>query len=235
MPQTDKCGHGNKQNERKYTNMRTEVFGLFPTPMLKLKYDKPFTQDELNFMYNAESETTKPPFAIHLGNVGTESKRILENPEMANIKAYLEKCLDQWCKQVMIPIVPEAVKLKITQSWLNYTKPGEHHGRHYHPNSIVSGVLYINADERYDMISFVKSGYDPFFIKSGEFNQFNTTEVNINIGKQDIVLFPSIMHHHVPKTTTNYTRVSLAFNTFYEGQIGNPNDLPNYLEINSVR
>jgi len=215
--------------------MRTEVFGLFPTPMLKLKYDRPFTQEELNFMYNAENETTKPPFVVNLGNVGTESKRILENPEMANIKTYLEDCLNQWSKQVIMPAVPEEFKLKITQSWLNYTKPGEHHGRHYHPNSIVSGVLYINADERYDMISFLKGGHEPFFIQSGEFNQFNTYEVNIPIGKQDIVLFPSMLHHHVPKTISNYTRISLAFNTFYEGKIGNRNDEPNYLEINAVR
>ena len=215
--------------------MRTEVYGLFPTPVLKLKYDKPFTQEEINFINNKEQEVVGPPFLIHLGNSTTESKRVLENPEMANIKSYLEKCLDQWVKQVMMPIVPGAFKLKITQSWLNYTKPGESHSKHVHPNSIISGVLYINADEKHDMITFAKDKFDQLFIQAGEFNQFNTNQSNISVGSQDIILFPSMTGHEVPKTTGTHTRISLAFNTFFEGQIGFINDQPNYLEINSVR
>lgn len=215
--------------------MRTEIFGIFPTPILKLRFDRPFTQTELDFLLKSEEDVTKPPFAIHLGNSTTESKRLLENPELADVKDYLEKCLDQWCKQVMMPIVPEAFKLKITQSWINYTKPGEHHDRHYHPNSIVSGVLYVNADKEHDMITFSKNSNEPFFIQPGQFNQFNSGEVNITVDKYDIILFPSTIGHHVPPTKTNNTRISLAFNTFFQGQIGHLNDLPNYLEIHSVR
>ena len=215
--------------------MRTEIFGIFPTPILKLRFDRSFTQTELDFLLKSEEDVTKPPFAIHLGNSTTESKRLLENPELADIKDYLEKCLDQWCKQVMMPISPEAFKLKITQSWINYTKPGEHHDRHYHPNSIVSGVLYVSADKEHDMITFSKNSNEPFYIQPGQFNHFNSGEVNITVDKYDIILFPSTVGHHVPPTTTNNTRISLAFNTFFQGQIGHPNDLPNYLEIHSVR
>lgn len=215
--------------------MRTEIFGIFPTPVLKFKYDKPFTDQELAFINNKQEEVVGPPFMIHLGNSTTKSKRILENPEMSNIKQYLEKCLDEWCKQILMPIDPNAFKLKITQSWLNFTKPGEHHARHVHPNSVVSGVLYINADKRVDSITFAKDKYDQLFIQADQFNQFNTNQTNINVESYDIVLFPSMTGHEVPKTTGNYTRISLAFNTFYEGQIGYVNDLPNYLEIHSVR
>jgi uncharacterized protein (TIGR02466 family) len=215
--------------------MKNEVFGVFPTPVLKFKYDRPFTEEEINFINNKEKEVVGPPFIIHLGNSTTESKRILENPEMAYIKAYIQTCLDEWIKQIMMPKIPGAFKLKITQSWLNYTKPGEHHGRHVHPNSVVSGVLYINADEKHDMITFSKDKFEQLFIDAGQFNQFNTNQANVTVGKNDLVLFPSMLGHEVPKTTGSHTRISLAFNTFYEGQIGFINDAPNYLEIHSVR
>jgi uncharacterized protein (TIGR02466 family) len=186
-------------------------------------------------MLSAENDVVQPPFVINLGNLTTQSKRVLETPELSGVKEHLQKCLDQWCNQVMMPIIPGAFKLKITQSWLNYTKPGEHHDKHYHPNSIVSGVLYINADIKHDMITFSRNNTEQFFVQSGKFNQFNTNEVNINVDKYDVILFPSMVPHSVPKTTGNHTRISLAFNTFFEGQIGFINDQPNYLEINSVR
>src|SRR5690606_37616938 len=32
---------------------------------------------------------------------------------------------------------------KITQSWITYKKPGSGHGAHFHPNSLISGVLFL--------------------------------------------------------------------------------------------
>jgi hypothetical protein len=34
----------------------------------------------------------------------------------------------------------------VTQSWLNWTKPGQWHHKHSHPNSLYSGVLYLDVE-----------------------------------------------------------------------------------------
>ena len=46
----------------------------------------------------------------------------------------------------------------ITQSWLNYTNEKQVHYPHSHPNSIISGVYYINANPKFDYIRFKKRG-----------------------------------------------------------------------------
>ena len=40
-----------------------------------------------------------------------------------------------------------SIHLKITQSWINFTKKGEYHHPHAHPNSLISGVFYVEADK----------------------------------------------------------------------------------------
>ena len=111
--------------------MKGQVFGIFPTPVLKFKMDREFTKQEIDFVYAQQDKVPQPPYFINLGNIATTSKRILERPEMASLKKIVEDCLNQWCINIYAPRNPESFKLKITQSWLNYTKPGEHHDRHY--------------------------------------------------------------------------------------------------------
>lgn len=215
--------------------MKLEMFGIFPTPVLKFNIGRDFTKQEMDFILQKENETVQPPYEIEIGNQGSISKRILENPEMAHIRYIVEQALQQWCDRIFMPLHGDKFKLKITQSWLNYTKPGQHHRPHHHPNSIVSGAIYIVADQQYDIIKFHSDTKSPYHVQPGEFNEFNSVEVNINVTKGDMVLFPSNLTHSVPETTQNYTRISLAFNAFFEGTLGISSDIPNYIEYNNVQ
>lgn len=214
--------------------MSLELFGIFPTPILKLNLGRDFLPEELKYARECQDCVVQPPYEVYLGNNGTVSKSILEHPSMTHLKVAIENCLDQWIKNVYAPVSPTKFKLKITQSWFNYTKPGESHDRHYHPNSIVSGTLYISANREYDKICFSLGKKSLFYIEPGEYNDFNAYEVNFPVHYGDIILFPSQLTHSVPKTTGEYTRVSLAFNSFFEGTIGTSKDIPNYIEINDV-
>ena len=214
--------------------MKGEVFGIFPTPVLKFKMDREFTKQEIDFVYDQQDKVPQPPYFINLGNIATTSKRILECPEMASLKKIVEDCLNQWCINIYAPRNPESFKLKITQSWLNYTKPGEHHDRHYHPNSIVSGAIYIDTNPVQDQIIFNSGKMYDYYIPWIALNQFNSMESTISLDKKDIVLFPSNLNHSVPENTGTTTRVSLAFNSFFEGILGVSSDVPNYIQFNSV-
>jgi len=153
---------------------------------------------------------------------------------MASLKKIVEDCLNQWCINIYAPRNPESFKLKITQSWLNYTKPGERHDRHYHPNSIVSGAIYIDTNPVQDQITFNSGKMYDYYIPWIALNQFNSMESTISLDKKDIVLFPSNLNHSVPENTGTTTRVSLAFNSFFEGTLGVSSDVPNYIQFNSV-
>jgi uncharacterized protein (TIGR02466 family) len=112
------------------------------------------------------------------------------------------------------------VKPYITQSWLNYTKKNQYHHKHQHPNSLVSGVFYINADEKLDKIKFFKEDYQPIKLEIKEYNLFNSQSWWFTVKTGDIVLFPSSLTHMVETKEGDNTRVSLAFNVFVEGKIG---------------
>jgi uncharacterized protein (TIGR02466 family) len=213
--------------------MKGEVFGIFPTPVLKFNLDRDFTKEELDFVYLYEAKIPPPPYYVHLGNNATSDKKILEHAEMANLKSAIDECLSEWCKNVYNPINGD-FKLKITQSWLNYTKPGEHHDRHYHPNSIVSGVLYIDTNPIKDQIIFNSGKMYDFYIPWKSLNQFNSMEASITIKKREIILFPSNINHSVPKNEGTNTRISLAFNSFFEGTLGVHHTEPNYTEFNGA-
>jgi hypothetical protein len=59
-------------------------------------------------------------------------------------------------------------------------------------------------------------------------------EATIPVANKDIVLFPSNLNHSVPENVGTNTRISLAFNSFFEGSLGIHKSEPNYTEFNSV-
>jgi uncharacterized protein (TIGR02466 family) len=81
-------------------------------------------------------------------------------------------------------------------------------------------VFYVNAKPKEDMIKFYKERSAIFDIKSEQPNNYNSQDVAILVETGDLVLFPSSFVHEVPPTTSEETRISIAFNTFIRGYIG---------------
>ncbi len=81
--------------------------------------------------------------------------------------------------------------------------------------------FYINADEKLDKIKFFKEDYQPIKLEIKEYNLFNSSSWWFTVKTGDIVLFPSSLTHMVETKDGDNARVSLAFNVFVEGKIGN--------------
>ena len=111
----------------------------------------------------------------------------------------------------------------MTQSWLNYTEANQHHHKHEHPNSVVSGVLYFDSDKEKDKILFSNpEGYKQLVpaIDNTKFNLWNSSTWFFPVETGDLFMFPSSTTHQVETKQGNNTRTSLSFNTFYEGTLG---------------
>ena len=172
-----------------------EIHNLFPTPIYIRSMDRKFTKQELFFVENQKNKCT-----ANIGNINSKDNYVLNRKEFKNIKAFLNKCCHDYLNKIISP--KNNIELGITQSWLNYTEKDQFHHSHAHPNSIVSGVLYFNSDKENDKIKFTSSK-----------------------GYQQIVMFPSSTTHQVETKEGSNTRISLAFNTFYKGEIGGKKDL----------
>lgn len=207
--------------------MKLNTIRIFPVPLMTFELGRDFTKEELDYINSQE-------LGISIGNEGSYNHRVLEDPCMIELKKFAQQGLNEYFEEIYSPARPEEIKLKLTQSWTNVTEPGENHHIHYHPNSIVSGVIYISADINSDEIVFsnTKEMIWEFVVKNK--NGYNSRQYHLPVGTGYMVLFPSQLFHGVPETTSKSTRISLAFNSFFEGKFGIENDGVNYLEINNV-
>ena len=135
---------------------------------------------------------------------------------MANIKTFVESSVTEYLRSVYAP--KNEVSLRITQSWLNYCQSGQWHHKHSHPNSFISGVLYIKAARERDRINFYRDGYQQIKLPTDNWNLHNSDSWWFEVGAGDLMLFPSQLPHMVE--TVQQERVSLSFNTFPIGNIG---------------
>ena len=189
---------------------------LFPTPVAFFKLDREFTKVEDKFLKDQE---TRP----NTGNTTSVNHKILTNNKVVNIKKFIQSSIDQYLTQVYAPKYP--VSLEITQSWLNYTKPGQYHHKHAHPNSFVSGVFYVQANQSSDRIYFYDDLYAQVQIPTENYNTYNSKSWWFEVGTYDLVLFPSSLTHMVETVKGDDERISLSFNTFLKGYVGEDDEL----------
>jgi len=201
--------------------MQPIIHNLFPTPIYTTKINRGFTKQELNFVKEQEKHSSK-----NQGNINTKDNYILNKKEFKNIKKFLNDCCKDYIKTIICP--KNNVELYITQSWLNYTKENEYHHKHNHGNSIVSGVLYFNANKDNDNITFFnKENYEQISpeINNNKFNVWNSQSWWLPVETGKLMMFPSSTKHQVDNKKGYNIRVSLAFNTFYKGTIGSNSKL----------
>ena len=203
------------------TNQTSEVHGIFPCPVYIAKRDTSLSPKE-------EKEIRKVVKEGMYRNVGnsTSDNSYIFNGKLKKIKQFCEQHIKIYVKEIISP--KEELDFYITQSWLNITKPGEHHHAHSHQNSIISGVFYILTEED-DTIKFLDpnaklKGLIKFEEK--EYNLWNSTTWFFPSVTNELVLFPSWLDHKVDtneKATTD--RISISFNTFVRGTLGNRKEL----------
>ena len=201
--------------------MKSIINSIFPTPIYMTNIDRPFTKQELKFVEDQKNYCTK-----NEGNINTKDNYILNRKELNNIKKFLNECCKDYVDKIICP--HNDLKLYITQSWLNYTEENQYHHRHEHPNSVVSGVLYLDSDKDKDMIKFfsnVKYEQIKPQVHDDKYNIWNSHSWWFPVETGKLVMFPSSTTHQVDTKKGDNTRVSLAFNTFYKGTIGGNSNL----------
>jgi uncharacterized protein (TIGR02466 family) len=200
------------------TIVEPKISGIFPTPVYVSHMDRQFTSSEMEIFQNAE-KTTVP----NSGNITSANNYILNEPGLESIRNILTAHTAEYIKRIYSPkyeIVPY-----ITQSWSNYTKENEWHHSHEHPNSFISGVLYINANDEYDKITFQNKRYQQIKPVPKEWNVYNSESWFYTVRTGMVILFPSSTTHMVENKGGDNKRISLAFNTFFKGTMGENSQL----------
>ena len=203
--------------------LKPVIHGIFPTPLIFTNIEREFTKEELEF-FDEQSKTTFK----NEGNVTSLDNYLMRHDPMTTIKQEITSALQLYLDEVIKP--KDDVKPYITQSWLNYTDENQYHHKHAHPNSFLSGVMYVNADPEKDKITFFNdSMYKQIKLFPKEWNLYNAESWFFTVKPGDIVVFPSSLIHMVEQKAGNNIRTSLAFNSFLRGAIGDKQSLTELL------
>jgi len=194
------------------------INGIFPTPIYMSKLDRKLTPLELKFV-----EKSKKDFYKNDGNITSNNNYILNEKPFLNIKKELDLIVKDYFEKVISST--DSTTPYITQSWLNYTETNQYHHKHAHHNSLVSGVFYINCHEEHDKIKFFDDKYKTIKLETKDWNLWNSESWWFPVKTGDIIMFPSSLTHMVETKEGNNTRISLAFNVFIKGTVGNNKNL----------
>ena len=226
-------------NKRKYINKdkmpskkQGNIIPLFPTPIIITNIGRDFMKDELQFFF--EDILMYKDTKGRMQNHQSKDRYLFDShPDiLKDIRNFCEQQLKYYLEEIN-GIDTDLTGLRITQSWLNKTKPDESHRSHYHSNSYLSGVLYICCLPN-DGIVFNNrfSGmYNNMEFQTKKLTIWNTTSISQDVTEGDLIIFPSWMTHGVfSNKTKNRERISLAFNTFPTGEMGIDNGA-NHLKL----
>ena len=198
--------------------IESNISGIFPTPIYISKLNRELTNKELSFI-----DKTKLDIYKNEGNSTSNDNYILNDKAFKNLKEQLDLIIKDYFDKIISPA--NNITPYITQSWLNYTETNQYHHKHQHPNSLVSGVFYINCNDQFDKIKFFKEDYKIIKPEVKEWNIWNSESWWFSVKTGDIILFPSSLTHMVETKEGTNTRISLAFNVFIKGIVGSNKEL----------
>ena len=205
---------------------------IFSTPLMSFDYGK-IDDDENKFISKCLETTTTNIF-----NYSSTETYVLDKG-LPKIRHFIEESIRTYVETVVIGGKYDEYDFdfRITQSWLNKTlRNSDGHHIHNHPNSFISGVFYVRVNPDVDYIVFSRPNQQFFQFPIKEYNIFNSYQWAVNVSEGQLLLFPSTLIHEVkpPKvggmissddTDVYADRISLSFNVFPTGRIGDSIDL----------
>ena len=209
-----------------------KVIDIFPTPIYATKRETELTSSEMEDIKDLiEKEKRREKKSLEENKLikRTEDGTYIFDTKLDSLKKFCEEHIDTYVNEVISPKNSE-LDFYITQSWLNALSPGGIHPIHYHSNSLISGIFYVSTVEGdaiqfYDINTSVK---DRTKIESGKTNLWNVSQQNLDIGNNVLLLFPSWIGHGVKQNASTTTdRISISFNVFVKGTIGEYHTLDN--------
>jgi uncharacterized protein (TIGR02466 family) len=204
-------------------NNSFEIIPLAGIPIFVKNIGQQLTSEEYNFLYNLEESM------LSHGNYISNNKNILHERELLNLKNVLSEELKVYTYEVL--------KIKqefyITDSWSARNPKNSSHHSHMHPNSIFSGVYYVDVpdgDLEFHYYTRPMSKDFNFEYDIIEWNIFNAFSWAVRPSAGTLIIFPSWLRHRAKKNTASTDRKIIGFNTFVQGSFGTA-DAINRVEI----
>ena len=200
-----------------------KVLEILPQKIFKFKCDPDLIKKSLIYL---EDEDWKDYEEWQISQ--STDVRLNKNPKYSDLYKWIKKCL----MEVKNELNFKCTRLEITQSWANTSQKGQSMWSHTHPNSFVSGILYLTNSNASTIFS-MDSIWTNYYQNTSHTLQLKTTDHDdlIVTHKQqtvqgDLIIFPSNLVHMVDDhDIDDYDRYTISFNSFPAGVIGDMSKL----------
>ena len=88
-----------------------------------------------------------------------------------------------------------------------------------HPNSIISGIVYLASEGTSGGTKFITSQYDTIEYGIQNANIYNSRSWTVDPEVGTMILFPSNVEHMVQEYLGDTPRITLSFNSFVRGNV----------------
>ena len=195
--------------------MKEELLQLFAIPLLIVPYAEPI-DEELAYLKTLSYRRQQDN-----GNFRSDDSYLLRHEKLKNIKNFLGESVNKFTTNVL----NSKQRLIITQCWANRNPKGSRHHEHVHPNSIISGVMYFQINEKLPPIQFSKTNQDGIKLDPIKYNNLTAESFMLPCKPGELILFPSSLKHSVPINQSDEDRISISFNTFSIDALGSEQSL----------
>jgi len=194
--------------------MKNAIYPLFPYPLVVCARNYEFTSSENKYISELEMIDNN-------GNLMSKNDKVLDSKELSELKRFIDEQILNFKKNLLR--IKDENEIFITQSWVNTSNPDQYHPKHKHPNSVISGVMFLdeNNDASLPPIRFHRTlEMFPLNFQFDELNEFNASAREFDPVQGMLMLFPSLLEHDVEKNSSDRVRTSISFNTFVRGRVG---------------
>jgi len=194
---------------------KTKLASLFPTPLYSSEIAITDTIKDIVKRFQFER--------IDGGSANISvNKYVLNEPDLEDLKKIIDDHVQDFGHKIYSPA--DGVDFVLKNSWVMEHPPGDYNFAHFHVNSLISGILYINVLPNSGDLIFQKSndnlqlGMIDIGVK--EYNPFNSKTFRVTPVEGQILLFPSNLFHRAETNQSDKTRYCLPFNYFVKGTLG---------------
>ena len=194
--------------------MKNAIYPLFPYPLMVCAKNYEFTNSEKEYISELE-------MIDNIGNMMSKNDKVLDSKELSDLKLFMDEQIFNFKKNLLK--IKDQNEIYITQSWVNNSNPNQFHPKHKHPNSVISGVMFLDEcnDGNLTPIRFHRTlDMFPLQFSFDDLNEFNANCREFDPVEGMLMLFPSLLEHDVDKNTSDRVRTSISFNTYVRGIVG---------------
>lgn len=178
---------------------------LFPTPVWSKILEHNFDKLKLKFLNKHFGEGV---LASNNGGYQSQDVRYSDDCDIKDLINILQENLEEVVSQCGLKR-----KYDIGNCWININEKGHYNNLHYHPKSLLTGVLYLEIDEDMGDLVLCRPDLIKHYTDETSTNPDLFQTINIKPKKNSLIIFPSWIEHKVEMNNTDKPRVSFAFNT----------------------